>query len=84
MGRQQLNIYWELPNATTGGVYTDVKPRHHPGAGPTEPTVSAGAGQGREQGRAGSQVCRESGLAARRRTLDHDRAATAGQETQAR
>ena len=34
-GANKLNIYWELPNATTGVIYTDVKPRHHSGAGPT-------------------------------------------------
>ena len=34
-GANKLNIYWELPNATTGVIYTDVKPRHHPGAPPT-------------------------------------------------
>ena len=34
-GANKLNIYWELPNATTGVIFTDVKPRQHPGAGPT-------------------------------------------------
>jgi len=34
-GANKLNIYWELPTATTGVIYTDVKPRHHPGVEPT-------------------------------------------------
>lgn len=35
-GTNKLNIYWELPNAVTGVIYTDVKARHHPaGAEPT-------------------------------------------------
>ena len=34
-GANKLNIYWELPKATTGVIYTDVKPRHHPGGPPT-------------------------------------------------
>ena len=34
-GANKLNIYWELPKATTGVIYTDVKPRRHPGAPPT-------------------------------------------------
>ena len=35
-GANKLNIYWELPNAVTGVIYTDVKARHHPaGAEPT-------------------------------------------------
>ena len=33
-GANKLNIYWELTNATTGVIYTDVKPRHHLGARP--------------------------------------------------
>lgn len=35
-GANKLNIYWELPTATTGVIYTDVKAHHHPaGAEPT-------------------------------------------------
>lgn len=34
-GANKLNIYWELPEATTGVIYTDVKPRQHPGARPS-------------------------------------------------
>ena len=34
-GANKLNIYWELPGATTGVIYTDVKARHHRGAEPT-------------------------------------------------
>ncbi len=33
-GANKLNIYWELPEATTGVIYTDVKSRRHPGAPP--------------------------------------------------
>ena len=34
-GAHKLNIYWELPNAQTGVIYTDVKSRDFPGAQPT-------------------------------------------------